>query len=153
MECERKAKIKFENKITQKIKKNCKPFYSYLHNQQVLKTCVSSLSKADGTLTKSEEETAEVLENAFASVFVNEPQGPLQEECYTNINFGQCEEIGNIEINYLNVLQLLQNIDISKSSGPDNVHPKLLKSLSMSSNFVMAVTDLFKACASTGTIP
>ena len=50
-------------------------------------------------------------------------------------------------------MQLLQNIDISKSSGPDNVHPKLLKSLSMSANFVKAVTDLFKACASTGTIP
>ena len=64
---------KIENKITQKIKENCKPFYSYLRNQQVLKTCVSSLSKADGrTLAKSKEETAEVLANAFASVFVNE---------------------------------------------------------------------------------
>ena len=36
---------------------------------------------------------------------------------------------------------------------PDNFHPKLLKSLSMSANFFMAVTDLVKACASTGTIP
>ena len=64
------------------MKYNTKPFYAYLRGKRVLKSCVSSLEKPDGSLTKSNFETAEVLADAFASVFVKEPDGPLNRECY-----------------------------------------------------------------------
>ena len=40
-----------------------------------------------------------------------------------------------------------------KSSGPDGVHPKLLKSLAYDEKFVEAVTKLFVKCSETGVLP
>ena len=47
----------------------------------------------------------------------------------------------------------LKRINISKSKGPDGIHPKLLKELEHNSSFVSAVTKLFQTCASSGKIP
>ena len=57
---------------------NIKPFYTYLRGKRVLKDCVSSLQKSDGFVTKNNFETDDGPADAFASVFVKEPQGPLK---------------------------------------------------------------------------
>ena len=146
------AMIKYEKKITTSLKENSKPLYTYLRSKRILKTSVGSLTKPDGTLTKSNEDTAEVLADAFSSVFVEEPEGPLQEECY-KIHDQHTEEIGDLNISVSEVAQELKAIDISKCQGPDNIHPKLLKSLSSTIEFVSALTEMFNVCISTGKIP
>ena len=145
-----KCKVNFEKKITKCMKYNTKPFYAYLRGKRVLKDCVSSLEKPDGSLTKNNCETAEVLADAFASVFVKEPYGPLSRECYDlSDNF----EIEDIEITADDVIREFKRIDISKSKGPDGIHPKLLKGLEGNFHFISAVTRLFQTCAATGKIP
>ena len=141
----------YEKKITTNLKDNCKPFYSYLRSKRTLKTCVGSLLKTDGTLTQNESETSEVLADAFCSVFTEEPEGPLQEECY--VSNSKNNVIEDIVITASEVAQELKNIDVSKSQGPDNIHPKLLKSLAGNNQFVGALTELFNTCATTGKIP
>ena len=148
--CEVSAKVKYERKITNILKSNCKPFYSYLRSKRVLKTCVGTLNKPDGSTTTDATETAEVFADAFSSVFVNEPYGPLDSKCY---NLGTHDQIEDIVIYFDDVQKELQKLDISKSQGPDDIHPKLLKSLSSSIGFVSAVTNLFQKCALTCTIP
>ena len=37
------------------------------------------------------------------------------------------ETLGNIEFTESDVLKLLQNLNSSKSPGPDNMHPRILK--------------------------
>ena len=65
---------------------------------------------------------------AFSSVFVNEPYGPLPESCYQD----QPEIcIESIIINDSDILKELNKLNIYKSMGPDNIHPKLLKALTM----------------------
>ena len=145
-----KCKVNYERKITQCMKYNTKPFYAYLRGKRVLKSCVSSLEKPDGSLTKSNFETAEVLADAFASVFVKEPDGPLNRECYFIADELNIEDI---EITMDDVGRELKRINISKSKGPDGIHPKLLKELEHNSSFVSAVTKLFQTCASSGKIP
>ena len=149
-ELDRKAKIKYEKLITSNLKQNCKPFYAYLRSKRVMKSKVCSLLKADGSLTKTDQDTAEALANAFASVFVKEPAGPLDRNCYPNV---EEKDIGDISINYDDVKYELSKLDISKSQGPDNIHPKLLKSLSSNVNFVSAICKLFQTCAETTLIP
>ncbi len=80
---EYRLKLGYERKITSILKISCKPFYSYLRNKRKLKTSVPFLCRGDGTRTQSASESAEVLANAFSSVFVNEPLGPLPklQEC------------------------------------------------------------------------
>ena len=149
-ELDRKAKVKYEKLITSNLKQNCKPFYAYLRSKRVMKSKVCSLLKPDGSLTKTDQDTAEALATAFASVFVKEPAGPLDRHCYPNV---EGTEIGDIVINYDNVKHELSKLDISKSQGPDDIHPKLLKSLSSNVIFVSAICKLFQRCAEDSLIP
>ena len=89
-----------------------------------------------------------MLADAFSSVFVAEPFGPLPEMMRGNEN---C--IPDLEIESEDVKRELLKLNIYKSCGPDGVHPKLLKSLAYDSSFVDAVTKLFKECLSSGDIP
>ena len=127
---------------------NCKQFYSYLRNKRQAKTCIPSLDKGDGTRTSSAAGSAEVLADAFSSVFVQEPLGPLPKPEYSN-----SDSIDDLIITADMVESELSKLNIYKSFGPDGVHPKLLKSLSGDTQFVNAVTKLFVQCTKTGTLP
>ena len=144
------AKRNFERKITRSLKSSSKPFYSYLRNRKQVKTIVTSLKKVDGSLTNSDQETADVFCDAFSSVFVNEPFGPLTKECYDE---KYETPICDIVIEDSNVKDELSKLNIYKSFGPDMVHPKLLKSLCDNSRFIHSVGELFRKCADTGKIP
>ena len=144
---ETKAKVKYEQKITSNLKQNCKSFYSYLRNKRQVKSSVVSLDRGDGTRTDSSAESAEVLASAFSSVFVREPSGPLP-----NTEKGT-ESISDLEVCSDDVRKELLKLNIFKSSGPDGVHPKLLKSLANDNSFVEAITKLFRKCSETGSLP
>ena len=62
-------------------------------------------------------------------------------------------DISDLNINKSDVKNVLGNLNTRKSMGPDSIHPKLLKFLSNDSNFVTAVTDLFRKCYDTGKLP
>ena len=97
-------------------------------------------------------ETAEVLAIFFQSVFTQEEYGPLTKECYETKRFlsGVMEKL---VISPDSVKKLLGNLNDTKSMGPDEIHPKLLKYLSNCDNFVIALTNLFNACISQECIP
>ena len=68
--------------ITSDLKHNSKAFYSYLRTRRKVKSIVTVLKKADGSMTENDTETADCFANAFSSVSVNEPIGPLPHHCY-----------------------------------------------------------------------
>ena len=68
-------KLNYEKKLTNNLKNNSKGFYSYLRNKRQLKTGVPTLEKPDGSRTASASKSAEVLADAFSSVYVHEPEG------------------------------------------------------------------------------
>ena len=127
-EVEHKSKIKYEKLITSNLKHNSKAFYSYLRNRRNVKSVVTVLKKDKqlGALTQSDLETADCFASAFSSVFVREPCGPLPQHCYSNC----ANSIGDIYISKEDVLNELKSLNIYKSFGPDNVHPKLLRAMS-----------------------
>ncbi|KAL5262942.1 hypothetical protein ACHWQZ_G008372 [Mnemiopsis leidyi] len=145
-----KAKIKYEKKITSNLKQNCKVFYAYLRNKRQVKSSIVSLDRGDGTRTDTTAESAEVLATAFSSVFVREPPGPLPKNESLEVN--ECV-IDDMVIRSSDVKKQLLKLNIFKSSGPDGVHPKLLKSLANDDRFVEAVTQLYVKCSETGILP
>ncbi|KAL5250782.1 hypothetical protein ACHWQZ_G016501 [Mnemiopsis leidyi] len=145
-----KAKVSYEKKITSDLKHNNKAFYAYLRNRRQVKSSVVSLDRGDGTRTDTSAGAAEVLATAFSSVFAREPPGPLPK----SVNFEENEcVIDDMEVRSSDVKKQLLKLNIFKSSGPDGVHPKLLKSLAYDDSFVEAVTQLFVKCSETGTLP
>ena len=146
---ENKSKRKYEKLITSDLKHNSKAFYSYLRNRRNVKSMITVLRKDNGVLTENDSETAECLANAFSSVFVKEPHGPLPQDCYET-----CEQsIDNLIISEFDVYNELKSVDIYKSFGPDNVHPKLLRSLADNPSFVQCLTKLYSKCISNRCIP
>ena len=65
----RKAKIQKEIKVAKDSKENPKAFFQYVNTKLKPKENISNLVKDDGTLTESDLEKCEILNNFFASVF------------------------------------------------------------------------------------
>ena len=136
-------------KKSNNLKDNCKGLYSYLRNKRNLKTSIPSLEKHDGSRTRSAAENAEVLADAFSSVFVLEPEC-LPDGMYTvHTN----EVLTDIIISSEDVRSELKTLNCFKSLGPDGIHPKVLKALADDVTFVESLTNLFRICADTGYIP
>ena len=110
---------------------------------------LSKLKNKDNKFAKSPRESADLLSEFFSSTFVKEPYGPLSEDCY-NISSNLISEL---EINTDKVKKLLSTVNTSKSSGPDNIHPKLLRSLSENESFVRAVLLLFRKIYESSSMP
>ena len=107
------------------------------------------LEKHDGSRTRSAAENAEVLADAFSSVFILEPEC-LPDGMYpvhTN------EVLTEIVISSEDVRSKLKNLNCVKSLGPDSIHPKVLQALADAVTFVEWLTNLFRICADTGYIP
>jgi hypothetical protein len=148
---EYEEKLKHEQKIVGNLKNNCKPLFRYFKSKSKTRKTVSSLKNDSGKLTESPPETAEVLASFFQSVHSFEEFGPLHEYCYNNseLNNVMC----GLTVSSVDVKLLLSKLDTSKSMGPDEIHPKILKFLSTNDGFINAITTLFNTCISDETIP
>ena len=148
---EYEEKLKHEQKIVNNLKTNCKPLFRYFKSKAKTRKNVSSLKTTSGKLTESPTETAEELANFFQSVHSFEEFGPLHEFCYNNsdINNIMCD----LSISAEDVRVLLSKLDVSKSMGPDEIHPKILKFLSSNESFIFAITKLFNKCIKDENIP
>ena len=133
---EYKLKLQYENKLTHNLKTNCKSFYSYLRNKRQLKTGISTLVKEDGTEVETAREKAEFLAQAFSSVSVNEPKTTPKVEIPALSND---EMLTDVVISHADLKKELEGLNCFKSIGPDNIHPKLLRSLAIDNSFIFAL--------------
>ena len=118
----RKAKYIYEKDLSEKIKSENKLFWSYDRSKTKTKT-VSRLKNAENELSKSNQETADILNEFFASVFEVESEEPLpefQQRPYEN-------QLSSIVITEEKNDKIISNLNAAKSRGPYNIHPKLLK--------------------------
>ena len=120
----RVAKLNKEINIAKRVKDNPKSFFNYFNAQIKPKEGISNLKKEDGTFTENDQDKAEVLNTFFSSVFVEEGDDPIPE---LKVNYKTI--LDDISINEENMLQVLKNLKISKSPGPDGIHPRILREL------------------------
>ena len=89
---------------------------------------------------------AELLAKFFQSIHSPEEFGPLLEKCYkSNVH----STMNVLEISSEDVRLLLSKLDVGKSMGPDEIHPKILRFLSTNDDFINAITILFNRCIDT----
>ena len=75
----RKAKADHESSIISDLKFNPKRLHKYIRQRQKVKHTIGPLKQADGTVTKTNKESAEALASFFKSVFVHEDIQELPE--------------------------------------------------------------------------
>ena len=111
------------------MKENPKSFWKYVNRKRKNKGGVSSLyDPVKQKLVHDPTDKANFLNSQFSSVFTQEPENEdhfSREEPIQGIS----ELIRPIEIKHSDVLKKLRELNPSKSTGPDNLHPKLLKEL------------------------
>ena len=141
------TKRDYEKNISQKVKTEPKQFWRYVKSKTKSVDGVFNLKNEDGTFTKSDKEKAELLNGFFSTVFTKENLETLPELTEKEV----LEDLQDIHVSETEVLKLLKELDSSKSMGPDNINPFLIKS--MAEVFVKPLTLIFQKSVSSGIVP
>ena len=136
-----------EASLALEAKNNPKRFFKYVASKTKTRECISHLKKRDNSLTSSDKEKAEVLNEYFCSVFTREPT-----ENIPDFNCG-CNKsnIDYVTITKDQMLKALQKLNINKSPGPDEVNPRILKELA--NELAHPLSVLFNKSMSMGKLP
>ena len=145
----RSAKRSFEMKLAKDCKVNPKAFFSYANSKKRSSTNFIRLEKpSSDEFTSTDQETAEVLNNFFSSVFTKESEGLDSGE---DLEIPSDIGISDIDISLDDISKLLMSIDPNKSPGDDGIHPKVLKECY--SQIAIPLLRIFKMSISTGKFP
>jgi len=122
----REAKYSYEKSLADNIKTDNKSFWRYVKSKTKTKDGISDLIMEDGSLSKSDEEKANVLNQFFASVFTREDLNnvPTLED-----RLSSDDVLSDIDITEEMVLKILTDLNVTKSPGPDGIHNKVLHEL------------------------
>ena len=120
----KKAKRKKELKIAQEAKTNPKALFQYISSKTKPKETIPNLEKPDGSKTENDHDKVNVLSDFFCSVYTEEGDSPIPD---FNANIENV--LNSVTMSKNDVLKSLQSLNVNKSSGPDGVHPRILKEL------------------------
>ena len=100
-----------------------KKFWSYIKSLKKDHARISSLNTPDGLVT-DDTQKAEALNTQFKSVFTIEQDGPLPDK-----GPSPHPTMPEISIKTSGISKLLQNLNIHKAMGPDQINAKILREL------------------------
>ena len=126
----RKAQRIYEQKIAKEAKKNPKQFWSYVNSKRKSQVNIPDLDITDDKnppKTTNDDEKAELLNQYFKKVFTDEDLQKIPNAKKKRIE----NTLKDIEITQEEVLKRLKALNQNKSPGPDNIHPRILKELSL----------------------
>ena len=143
------AEIIFESNIASESKVNPKKLWKYIKSRTKPRSNISHLiNNKTGKLTENDKEQAEVLASQFSSVMVNEPDGELPDIPDKVL---ETPQLSSIHVTEEMVLKKLRNLDPTKSPGPDDIHPRVLKETA--SAIAPALTALYNNILTSHDIP
>jgi endonuclease/exonuclease/phosphatase family metal-dependent hydrolase len=142
----RQATREFEQKLVQEIKTNPKAFYKYVQSKTKSRSGIGDL-KHEGRMATEDPEKAEILNNFFASVFTKEDPGQTPNVKTQSVK----QNLTNIEFTEEQVTKKLKMQNPNKSTGPDGIHPRVLRELA--GPLSVPLTLIFNQSMRTGELP
>ena len=121
----RNLKKSFEKDLTKNLKTNPKAFWAYVNSKVKHVSGIEALNAGNGVVADTDHDKARVLNSFFATTFTQEDL--VDVPAFTTDYDGELLE--DIEFTKEEVARKLEELDPVKSSGPDDIHPALLKEL------------------------
>ena len=118
----------------------------YLRKEQ---NTIPVLSHDDGSSAHNDNDKANMLNNFFSQCFNTKLPPLTPRDCHRFTTSSECPE--NILCTEEEIIHLLQNIDVSKSSGPDRISGRMLKATAHS--IAPSITKLFNMSITLGCFP
>ena len=143
---ERDEKRAYEKSLAKDIGKNRRGFFKYVNSKLTIRPEISALINENGELVYDEKEMSNICNYYFQLVF----NRPTDEELPEMENFCD-EDIGDIEVSAEIVKTKLMGLNRFKGSGPDNIHPHVLKETAASVCFPLS--NIFKDSLRSGETP
>ena len=113
----------FEKNISANVASNPKPFWKYIKSKTRHQTQVADLVTNNG-IGRCCKDKAEILNKAFASVFVWDDNSDV----ITDLPQQSFQiPMDSVEISVENISCKIEQLDIHKAWGPDDIHPQLIK--------------------------
>jgi hypothetical protein len=142
------SKRKKEKEVSRIAKTNPKRFYAYVNERRIIRESIGPLLDTEGDLRTTDQEMATVMNNYFSSVFTRERLDniPAVDEVQQLPHV-----LENINFRTQDVQEQLVKLNIYKSTGPDLLHPRILRVLSEIISLPMAV--IMNQSMTTGVVP
>ncbi|CAM5085999.1 unnamed protein product [Natator depressus] len=142
----RRAKSHLELQLARDVKSNKKGFFRYVGNKKKAKESVGPLLNEGGNLVTEDVEKANVLNAFFASVFTNKVSSQT-----AALGITEWGRDGQPSVEIEVVRDYLEKLDVHKSMGPDELHPRVLKELAAVIAEPLAI--IFENSWRTGEVP
>ena len=143
----RKAVREYEKEVAKLAKRNPKPFYKYVNSKLKTRSVSPQLTLKDGSHITDPKEKANMFNNYFSSVFTHEDLTHIPAKPKRQVT----EVLDDINFTVADVCQLLQKLKVSKSPGPDNIHPRVLKECA--EELATPLHSMFRASLTAGQLP
>jgi len=136
----------FEKDIAKNIKSDPKAFWRYTNSKLKSRPNLGDLVDEDGKLTSDDNKKAELLNN-FTSVFTQEDTSKIPK--LDTIHTGT--PLTHIEITSEKVNKKLLKLNVTKSSGPDEFHLRILRETA--SSICLPLTTIYTKSMTEGEVP
>ena len=142
----RQAKRMYEKKIAKEARGNKRQFFKYVNSKLTVRPEVSSMQNEHGELIDNDKEICNILAKYFNSVYTPATEDEMPE--MTNM-FER--EIRDIIINRDEIRNRLEKLNVTKTSGPDNIHPFVLQKTASETSKPLEI--IFRKSLSSGECP
>ena len=119
-------KRKFERKLATQVKACPTRYYSYVQSKGATRNSIATLVRHDGSAVYSDKMKAELFLQYFQSVHRIDNVVPLGDPESATLSAG-IPSIRDVPLDVHRVSSALSSLVGSKSAGPDDIHPHMLK--------------------------
>ncbi|CAL4234819.1 unnamed protein product [Meganyctiphanes norvegica] len=144
---ERDERRAYEKRLAKEIGVNKRGFFKYVNSKLTVRPEISALIRENGEIIHDEKEMSNICNCYFHTVFNRPTENEELPEMENLCN----ENIGDIEITPEMVKNKLEKLNRFKGSGPDNIHPHVLRETA--SSVCSPLSMIFKESLRAGETP